>query len=79
MKPFGRGFNSPRLHQFNIQGNPIGAITQRKRWVFWFFMSGVAQWIARTLELKGKPKKDKKSGTIHIGNFQGRKKIALLE
>ena len=39
----------------------------------------VARWIAHALGLKGKPKKDKKSGTIHIGNVQGKKKTGLLE
>ncbi len=33
----------------------------------------VAGWIAHALGLKGEPKKDKKSGTIHIGNVQARK------
>lgn len=39
----------------------------------------VARWIARTLELKGKSKKDKEPGTIHIGNAQGKKKSGSLE
>lgn len=39
----------------------------------------VTRWIADSLGLKGKPKKDKKSGTIHIGNVQGKKKMGLLE
>ena len=41
--------------------------------------SQVAGWIADSLELKGKPKRDRKSGTIHIGNVQGKKKMGLLE
>ncbi len=39
----------------------------------------VARWITRSLGIKGKPKKDKKSGTTHIGNFQGKKKSGLLQ
>lgn len=38
----------------------------------------VAHWVAHTLGLKGKPKKEKKSGAIHIGNVQGKKKMGLL-
>jgi hypothetical protein len=39
----------------------------------------VVRWIAHSLGLKGKPKKDKKSGSTHIGNVQGKKNIGLLE
>ncbi len=39
----------------------------------------VARWVNRSLGIKGKPKKDKKSGTIHLGNYQGKTKSGLLQ
>jgi len=39
----------------------------------------VARWIGRTLGLKGKAKKDKESGAIHIGNVQGKNRNSLLK
>jgi hypothetical protein len=39
----------------------------------------VAQWLARELDLRGKPKKDKKTQTIQIGDLQGKKQSGKLE
>lgn len=39
----------------------------------------VARWLVRILELKGKPNKNKESGSIEIGHVQGKKKLGLLE
>jgi hypothetical protein len=41
--------------------------------------SQVAQWIARQLDLKGKPKKDKKSHNFILGDIQGQKQSSRLE
>jgi hypothetical protein len=39
----------------------------------------VAQWVGRELSIRGKPKKDKGSGTIRIGYLQGTKRNNTLE
>jgi hypothetical protein len=39
----------------------------------------VAQWIARQLGLRGKPKRDNESNNILIGDVQGKKKTGQLE
>lgn len=39
----------------------------------------VAQWIARELSIRGKPKRDKKTNNILIGDVQGKKKTGSLE
>jgi hypothetical protein len=39
----------------------------------------LAQWIARQLDLKRKPKRDKESNNILIGDVQGKKKTGSLE
>ncbi len=41
--------------------------------------SQVAQWIANELSLKGKPKKDKTTRTMQVGDFQGKKQSGRLE
>ena len=39
----------------------------------------IAQWIARELGLKGKPKKDKGTKNFLVGNIQGKKKTGSVE
>lgn len=41
--------------------------------------SQVAQWVARELGLRGKPKKDKTTQIIQVGDVQGKKKFGKLE